>query len=275
VAEAAFAVILGGGLAGRSGARARLTSVSERSERDEREAEQQAQRVRVDRLANVGRLASGIGHEINNPLTFVMANLDFVAEELTAWRAASESRPDLEDLLDAVKTAREGVDQIRDIVRDLQGFARSDPDGAPSAVDLRRELDTVARLLRGELRRRAEVVRQYEEIPHVSVQRGALAHVLMTFVSVASRACQMAGGGRTIHLVTRRVGPGEVAVEVRHDGAALWLGDGEAASEGEPREPEAGESVARLVAKGIGGRIEEERAPGSCALRLVLPLEAP
>jgi len=56
----------------------------------------QARLFLADRMASVGTLAAGVAHEINNPLAFVVANLDYVRESLGALRTAPPAPSELE-----------------------------------------------------------------------------------------------------------------------------------------------------------------------------------
>jgi len=69
----------------------------------------------ADRMAALGTLASGIAHEINNPLTYVIANLQTLAERLPA----STDRA-MRDLGEVVSDALDGADRIRRLVRQVQ-----------------------------------------------------------------------------------------------------------------------------------------------------------
>lgn len=83
----------------------------------QRISETQRQLTQADKLASVGRLAAGIAHEINNPLTGVLSYASLLAKRF-------ESDPSAKDDLDVI--VRE-TKRCRDIVRELLNFARPAP----------------------------------------------------------------------------------------------------------------------------------------------------
>ncbi len=91
----------------------------------QREAEVGAAGREAGRLALVGRLASGIAHEINNPLAFVKANVLY----LDRMRAnPSQIPPD--DLAQLLDDTRDGVDRIQQTASDLRAVSRDAPEVA-------------------------------------------------------------------------------------------------------------------------------------------------
>ncbi|MEO0322078.1 MAG: ATP-binding protein [Myxococcota bacterium] len=118
----------------------------------------QARLAQTEKLATVGTLAAGVAHEINNPLSFVKSNADFLAEELDELMGASPSSR-LRQLAEVVDEMRDGTRRIQRIVRDLRIFARQS-DGPLEQVDVGRALEVALRLASTELNHNATVVRE-------------------------------------------------------------------------------------------------------------------
>ena len=80
-------------------------------------AESERRRAESERFAEVGRLAAGVAHQVNNPLAAVKANVRWLAQGAAAEAPAAERREVVDDTLAA-------VERISDIVADLGRAAR-------------------------------------------------------------------------------------------------------------------------------------------------------
>jgi signal transduction histidine kinase len=105
----------------------------------------------ADRMAALGTLAAGIAHEINNPLTYVIANLQTLAQRLPAGAGACADLPDL------VADALEGADRIRRLVKDVQKASPRLSTASPTLVALADALHTALVLTEPEIRSRARL----------------------------------------------------------------------------------------------------------------------
>ncbi|MDY7228254.1 response regulator [Hyalangium rubrum] len=188
--------------------------------RELREAELRAERRKLqeqvmlsDRLASLGMLAASVAHELNNPLASVMMNLEF---SLTN----AEEQGNFQESMEALREAFSCTGLIRDIIRDIKIFSR--PEGQHfGPTDLHRVMDSALRMAHNQLFHRAQLVKDYGELPPVY---GGEARLGQVFLNLLINAAQAIPEGRRdaneIRVVTRRVGE-QVRVEIRDSGAGI------------------------------------------------------
>jgi PAS domain S-box-containing protein len=182
--------------------------------------------IETDRMATIGILAAGVGHEINNPLAYVLANLEFVTGELDGLLAeippaASERlAPRIADLRQALTDTTHGAERVRDIVQDLRMFSRGD-DEKVTFVDVRQVLDSSLRMAAVQMRQRATIVKEYGEVPLVVANESRLGQVFLNVVVNAAQALpDRPSGGNRITLRTREE-KRDVIVEIADTGAGI------------------------------------------------------
>jgi PAS domain S-box-containing protein len=180
--------------------------------------EVEAQLMLNDRLASLGRLAASVGHELNNPLTYVLGNVSLLEREI----ARSEGVPAavVERLSSYVQIIAEGAERMRDIVRDLKTMTRSD--GADNArVDVRHLLDVCTNMAEHELRPGIKVVKDYRTSVVVRGNETRLGQVFLNLLVNAAQAIpDDRGGEHEIRVMADAVGA-NVVVEISDTGAGV------------------------------------------------------
>jgi signal transduction histidine kinase len=183
----------------------------------------QARLLQAERLASIGTLAAGVGHEINNPLAYLILNLQTIASLLP--RESSDPitlrRDDLFRLRDAVRMATEGAEHVRKIVQDLRTFSRAEH--APrGGVDVRMILDFSVTMAIQEPYPGLQVITHYEDTPPVDAPEGRLVQL---FVNLLTNAVQAMPAdrleGNEISILARSEGKTRVVVEVRDNGQGI------------------------------------------------------
>ena len=175
----------------------------------------QAQLVFADRMASMGTLAAGVAHEINNPLAFILANVSFVAEEISK---VAPARP---ELLRAMEETREGALRVREIVRDLKTFSRPD-ERRDEAVNVREVLQLSMNLAANEIRHRARLVVDLREVPPVAASAHRLGQVFVNLLINAAHAIPEGHAQRNELRISCRPGEGgRVLVEVADTGCGI------------------------------------------------------
>jgi len=146
----------------------------------------QEERLLSDRLVSIGTLAAGVAHEINNPLAYVMGNIDFVLDKF-ATGDCNGSIPDLAEVVLALQQAREGSERIRITARDIKVFCHTDY-GAPTSVDVPEVLESAIRMAWNEIRHRARLVKVFAHVPRVDANENRLAQVFLNLLVNAAQA---------------------------------------------------------------------------------------
>jgi len=185
-------------------------SARDLSERKRAEEEQ--------RLAAVGTLASGVAHEINNPLTYITSNLAFVEEALGQMRGL---HPDVEEAATATSEAAIGARRVRDIVRDLRFVARP-PQGKRIAVDPVAEIRSALNLAQADIVHRARLDLRLDPCPHVLAGQGQIGQVMLHLLVNASQS--IPAGAAADHFVRVTSGTdarGWTAIEVSDSGVGI------------------------------------------------------
>jgi len=137
------------------------------------------QLARQQRLVTTGKLAASISRELNNPLTFMIGNLDHGVEELRAISRASPSGR-TESLNEVLVEVRDGAERIRRIVRGLRAFARAESQRV--RVDLHRLVDVSIDMSLHELRHTCTVLREFAPVPRLICDEAQLSQVLVNLL---------------------------------------------------------------------------------------------
>jgi signal transduction histidine kinase len=146
----------------------------------------ESRRAQAERLAIVGRLASGVAHEINNPLAFVKANVGALRRSLLQGDDPL-SEDELEEILG---DTTQGIDRICQIVADLKGFSREDS-GVVEPVDVLEAVTGAVRLATVRLPRDVKVTIEVPNgLPPVRASQRKLAQVLLNLLVNAGEALE-------------------------------------------------------------------------------------
>lgn len=230
-----------------------------------------AQLEHSERLASLGTLAAGVAHEINNPLSYVLANLEFAAPRI----AAAGVEP---AVLEALAEAEDGATRVRDVVRGLRAFTRPGT-GPRGPVDVGAEMDAAVRLARNEIRHRARLDLRVGPLPRVVSADHELGQVFLNLLVNAAQAIQD-GHARdnAITVEARTDEAGWARVEVRDTGSGMTPEVQRRVFEPffTTKRRGAGTGLGLAIAQGIvataGGRIEVESEVGKgSTLRVLLP----
>jgi len=208
----------------------------------------QAQLLQTEKLSSLGQLAAGIAHEINNPIGFINSNLRTMGEYredlmrlIEKYEAlANNIKSNNHDLLSSmandladtkmeirfdfimsdfsklIQESRDGAFRVYKIVRDLRGFARAD-DAERKFADIHASLDSTINIVWNELKYKAEVIKDYGEIPEIECLPTQLNQVFMNILVNAAHSIKNRG-----KITIKTYSEGErVFVEISDTGAGI------------------------------------------------------
>ena len=141
-----------------------------------------------DRMASVGTLAAGVAHGINNPLAYVISNLDYVRSKLELpWNELPPE--DVREVRDLLEESLEGADRVRRIVGDLRSFSRQSEERV-QPVDLANLIERALNMAMNEIRHRARVVLELGNVPRVMGTESKLGQVVLNLLVNAAQAIE-------------------------------------------------------------------------------------
>ena len=237
---------------------------------DERRMREQA--AIADRLASLGALAAGVGHEINNPLAYVRLSLESAIAEASA--EGTRSSPALRD---ALARSLEGTDRVLAIVRDLKVFSRVH-DEPIEAIDLPALLESTRALAERAVTLKARVVRSYGATPRALAARGKLGQVFLNLLTNAADAIpEGSPAAHQVRVATRADASGGAVVEVSDTGGGIprdvagRVFDPFFTTKPVGSGTGLGLAMCHRIVTELGGRIEFDSAPGATTFRVTLP----
>jgi nitrogen-specific signal transduction histidine kinase/CheY-like chemotaxis protein len=225
----------------------------------------QQQVHQAERLAALGRLAASVGHEINNPLAYATEALR-LAGELVAGGAAAGS----ERLAELLAEARDGVERVRLITRDLKAFSRDDEVRRPQ--ELNRALAAATKMVATRTAPRARIEVAFGPPATVEADENRLVQIFVNLVLNAADALPADGVERNRITIGSRLEAGTAIVEVADNGPGVPVELRDRVFEPFFTTKPVGEGtglglfVTRNLVEALGGSVALGDAPGGGAL---------
>jgi len=187
----------------------------------------QTQIIHQEKMASIGQLAAGVSHEINNPTSFVISNLDSLQkymikissylatqEKLLAEMAGNYEQGEKEkaaglynrikeikqtlkidyimsDTEELVKETLEGALRVNNIVQDLKGFAKIKDE--VTLADINDGLESTINIIHNEIKYKATLFKELGDIPRVSCNLSQINQVFMSILINAVQSMNVSG----------------------------------------------------------------------------------
>jgi len=221
----------------------RYTKELERSLKELKKTQDQL--IQAEKMASLGQLLAGIAHELNTPISFISANLRALTEyqpileelvsicESGAKKLIEAKRKEegekalsflrenkLKEIIDDIallaSQSLKGAERMIRLISDLRKFSRMDR-GELISTDVNACLDTALALLHNEIKYKAEVIRDYGDIPQILSAAGRLEQVFVNLLLNAAQAIKEKG---KITITTRKEGE-NVVIKISDTGCGI------------------------------------------------------
>lgn len=246
-------------------------------------ARMRLQLQQAERLASIGRLAAGVAHEVNNPLTYMLINLQRIQRGLRELARPPQGPVVVSDTLrelgQSVDMTLEGTRRVQEIVHDLMRFSRGEHNESRFPVDIHRVLTFTLDLASSELRGRARVVCELGPVPQVLATEVRLGQVMLNLLLNAAQAIPEGDPDRhEIRVVTRTDEHGSAVIEVHDTGTGIpeavleQIFEPFFTTKSQGTGTGLGLAICHGITTALGGRIWVESAAGRGSIfRVVLP----
>ncbi len=170
----------------------------------EKTYDQQLQQA--DKLASLGQLVSGIGHEINNPNQFIRGNIKIIKQSLEDMLPIiddyQKEHPDLkiarlnydffrQHIMTLVDDMEHGSERIKGIVEGLRTFVRKDEGLLVDTVDINTLIEASTRLVHKEVHKHADIELDLtDDLPTFTGNAQKIEQVMINLIVNASEAMQ-------------------------------------------------------------------------------------
>jgi signal transduction histidine kinase len=205
--------------------------------------ETQSQLIQTEKMSSLGQMVAGIAHEINNPVSFIHGNIQYLNNyvqdlvklvllyqqeypkstvEIQNFIKKIELEFLLEDLDKIVLSMANGTERITNIVSSLRNFARLDESDMKN-VDLHEGIESTLIILNSKFINEIEIIKQYSDLPKVTCFPGILNQVFLNIINNAADALlsQKSLVGKQIVIQTEKLTENQISIKIRDNGPGI------------------------------------------------------
>jgi len=238
--------------------------------------------IRSERLAAVGQMASGVAHEINNPLAVIDTIAGLVEDTLKDEGEALD--PETREILtQAMERVHHQVNRCTRITHSLLGFVRKEHTGM-AMIDLEKLLDECLEVVSTEIRRSGTMIKKNYQpgIPEFKSDPMMLQQVFVNLFKNALDAVEEVPDRRGVVEIVTHFDEDRIIVSVEDNGIGIPAKDQEKifnlfhTTKPAGKGTGLGLSIVHDILHRLGGNIRVASVPGKWSRFLVeLPLQAP
>lgn len=206
--------------------------------------ETQTKLMQSEKMASVGLLAAGVAHEINNPMSFIISNVDILEEYseqfltlITLYKKISLEADDKEKLLkqieafeneidldfiqqdlpSLIKDTKEGTGRVKEIVQGLKDFSHADQETSHSYSDLNDCINSTLKVVNNELKYHCDIKTNLEKLPNTYCAPGQIKQVILNLLINAGHAIKEKG---VIEINSQHL-DGYIKISVKDNGCGI------------------------------------------------------
>ncbi len=195
----------------------------ERVRKEEELRKTQEQLFQAEKMSSLGTLSSGIAHEVNNPLSYVMNNIELMKDYIGDIVPIKKGQPDnkkdittLKEMENCLEDAKAGTEQIRRIISAVYEFSHPGQDRL-DYVDINKKIETALNVVWHELKNKVKITKDYADLPKVL---GYPHHLVQVFTNLFVNAAYAIPDKGEIRIKTCQQGR-TICIEISDTGVGI------------------------------------------------------
>lgn len=172
----------------------------------------------TDRLTSMGTLVSSVAHEINNPLSVILANATFVSEELD--KKSSSKDFSISEISESMRDVQIASERIKKIVSDLNFFSQPQAEDIQT-IDVHRLIDWALRLTNHQILQCAQLKKKFGSRWNVYGSEHRLGQVFVNLIVNAVQAMKNSDDQKNIIEISTWDEDKYVVIEVKDTGCGM------------------------------------------------------